>query len=148
MHTAGLSFLRGVDHINLYACVSIRYTEEHPRDRLWFDLFATQVSRDAFVQRTTPETIYPEVEALYPMSLSLESVFVSAAAEKAPSLAHMPMEAWLVSSLRTKAKDKSPALGHAYRCLATCLENYARYGDLHAVTRVTSLADKIGRAHV
>lgn len=127
----------------LYAAVTYSPEEEHPRDVLGFELFASPEYRDTYLQN-----ISKGEAPCWPMDLPVEGAFMPPEPGKQPALDAHTLEARLVTELRQTACDaRDSRFSHAYRCLATCLENFARYGGEAAVARVASMAAHLGRNH-
>ena len=105
-------------------------TELHPRDALAFDLYAH-----------APKKSRTKTARTWWTTLPVEKTYSEAPAGKRPPLAPDTPEAQVIVALR-KAADgcAKPQLVHALRCLATCLDNYSRYGNDEALNRMLSLA--------
>lgn len=128
--------------MNLIAHITFHTDEEHPRDFFSFDLYP------ASPKHLDTLTAASEQEAAVVQLLPLEESYSRASPEKLPAIPPGSLEASLVSALRSLAANAGSAyLTHAYRCLATCLENYARYSCPDAVSRVASLAWSLGLNH-
>lgn len=110
---------------------------------LGFELFASPAHRDAYLQK-----ISKGEAPCWPVDLPVQGAYMLPEPGKQPALDADTLEAKLVTMLRQIACDtKDSRLSHAYRCLATCLENYARYGGEAAIARVVSMAAHLGRDH-
>ncbi len=127
----------------MYAAVTFSPEEEHPRDVLGFELFTSPKKRDEYLQKISEGDV-----PCWPMELPVEMSFMFREPGKLPALDTHTLEARLVAALRRIACDmKDSRLSHAYRCLATCLENFARYGGEAAVARVVSMAAHLAGNH-
>lgn len=129
--------------MNLYVATTFYPHEEHPRDMLWFDVYA---------DHHTCESALPHDKAsFYPstfITLPLEHAYTHRSQQKSLALSSTSLEAKIISVLRELARTAvSSPLIHAYRCLATCLDNYARYGGENAVARVLALAYRLSLQH-
>lgn len=129
--------------MNLYITSTFHPHEEHPRDMLWFDVYAGprayegSILHDEFSDCVTMHTTLP-----------LENTYMNRSQQKSSPLPSDSAEAKTISSLRDLARTSaSSPLTHAYRCLATCLENYARYGGENAIARVLALAFRLRLQH-
>lgn len=121
--------------MNLYAHVILQPWQDHPRDAFWFDLFSDAKDRDT----SMPER-QMDGELHISLDLPLEEAFlIEGERRKRPLSSSCEKE--IIAALRENAKmAASTSVEHALRCLATCLENYARYGCEDALARVVSLA--------
>lgn len=128
--------------MQLIAHIIFHTDEKHPRDFFSFDLYpASQKHFDTL-------TAASKSDAAVVHLLPLEETFSRASSEKLPAIPPESLEASLVPALRSLAAGTGSAyLTHAYRCLATCLENYARYGCSDAVSRIASLARSLSFNH-
>lgn len=127
----------------MYAAVTFSPEEEHPRDVLGFDLFTSPKKRDEYLQKINEGDV-----PCWPMELPVEMSFMLREPGKLPALDTHTLEARLVTALRQSASDtEDSCLSHAYRCLATCLENFARYGGEATIARVVSMAAHLARNH-
>lgn len=115
--------------MHLVAHIALYPGEEHPRDILSFDLYpaghASASIADGVIRQCLP----------------VEASYSPAPFAKRPALAVDSPEAQLISALRLRAASAgSQPLCHALRCLATCLDNYSRYGCEESLYKVVSLA--------
>lgn len=134
--------------MDLYACVSIHAGEENPRDVLWFDLFRSKAARDAHMNEKQPPGGSLKNVFSYPTLLPVENTFIKPQNGKMRKMQPGSLEEALVCELREQAKhSRNTYLGHAYRCLATCLENYARYGCVDAAQRTVGIAESLSMKH-
>lgn len=130
--------------MDLYAHATLQLWQEHPRDILWFDLYADQRVRDAAISAAAKSSD----EQHCSLNLMLESTFTSSSGCKQPPLSEERMERQIIDGLRQEASITATApLKQALRCLATCLDNYARYGSEDAVCRVIALAEALNLNH-
>ena len=129
--------------MNLYITSKFHPHEEHPRDMLWFDVYADP---HAYEDSILPDEFADCVTTH--MTLLLEKTYMNRSQQKSFPLSSDSIEAKTISALRDLARTAtSSPLIHAYRCLATCLENYARYGGENAIARVLALAFRLRLQH-
>lgn len=124
------------------------YPEElHPRDRVWFDVYADQQASTEAISEEVNNELSAQPNILT-MTLPLEQTYQNHSHAKLLSLPTDSLEARIVQALREWAHSTTASpLIHAYRCLATCLDNYARYGGENAVARVLALAYRLSLQH-
>lgn len=133
--------------MQLYTITAFYLHEENPRDMIWFDVYADQhASQTSMHQDSVSEGTSSLL--VRSMSLPLEITYQSQPQQKRAALSFDSLEAKVIQTLRelTRSASASPLI-HAYRCLATCLENYARYGGENAVARVLALAFRLSQQH-
>ena len=129
--------------MNLYVATTLHPHEEHPRDMFWFDVYANHHACEASFSHAEADEY-----ATTCLTLPLELTYSRRSQQKSPALSSDSLEAKTVSALRELARTAaSSPLIHAYRCLATCLENYARYGGENAIARVLALAFRLRLQH-
>lgn len=129
--------------MNLFVATTFYPHEEHPRDMLSFDVYANHHICESSIPHD--ET---DVCATTYLTLPLELTYSHRSQQKIPALPTDSLEAKTISALRELAHTAgSSPLIHAYRCLATCLENYARYGGENAIARVLALAFRLRLQH-
>lgn len=130
--------------MDLYAHATLQLWQEHPRDILWFDLYADQRVRNAAISAAAKSSD----EQHCSLNLMLESTFTSSSGCKQPPLSEARMERQIIDGLRQEASITATApLKQALRCLATCMDNYARHGSEDAVCRVIALAEALNLNH-
>lgn len=130
--------------MDLYAHATLKLWQKHPRDMLWFDLYADRQTRDAAISAA----VKPSDEQHHALDLTMEPGFTPFTGSKQPPLPPDRLESLLVTGLRQEAtRAATVPLEHALRCLATCLENYARYGSEDAICRVIALVETLSQNH-
>lgn len=142
---AGFHF--GVNAMQLFLTTFLHLEEQHPRDRVWFDVYTNQQAAKEVISEEVNSELAAQLRILT-MTLPLEQTYQSHSQTKLLSLPIDSLEARTVQALRERAHSASATpLIHAYRCLATCLDNYARYGGENAVARVLALAYRLSLQH-
>lgn len=133
--------------MQLFLTTCLHLEEHHPRDRVWLNVYADRKAAEEFISENNHFDPAAQIH-IHTMSLPLEPKYQSHSQRKLPSLPIDSMEVKIVQALRELARSASASpMNHAYRCLATCLENYARYGGENAVTRVLALAYRLSQQH-
>lgn len=155
----------------IYGIASIDIREENPRDRQWFDLYGSEEEQTAYVKSECDlgEIDYEEyVQSMrenggdsLPWARQNGHYLVPFACvittEEAPPLTlkkGAPLkldskEKQMVLALRAEAaKITKIETRSAVRCMATMIENYARYGWIDAVGTVLDTAQFLAKKHV
>lgn len=156
--------------MTFYGVASIETKEKDLRDRAWFRLYGDEASQKRHIQNECalggiPYKRYLRSMAsdggmslswarksghyLVPFTCELEDAQKSYSMAKSAPLSPDSMEAQMVFALRQQAKAaKGPYLKGALRCMATCIDNYARYGRKDSTETVLEEAAYLSRKHI